>query len=268
MKLYSILFEQEEKQTAKEIPAEKSPGRFIAPDYAIVDTGAGKNLILINVPNYTNREEVGGKTKFMAIEKWLVASAGVDPNKENECSGADEVSYVVASPMYPKAGYAMYCFLSKYRGKPLTSDRESSTSEPAKATWAKYIEPSGDWQKIPLDNYSSEVLSPYGEKQGYQYFDINGNWPEREMKASPFSKTTSVSDDCNLPSGSTVKTINKRLGTADAYIYTGGLDPFPLIENGNKLLSEISKLIDQPIGKLKEEIQLFSNRLFSKYYKY
>ena len=33
MKLYSILFEQEEKQTAKEIPAEKSPGRFIAPDY-------------------------------------------------------------------------------------------------------------------------------------------------------------------------------------------------------------------------------------------
>ena len=95
MKLYSILFEQEEKQTAKEIPAEKSPGRFIAPDYAIVDTGAGKNLILINVPNYTNREEVGGKTKFMAIEKWLVASAGVDPNKENECSGADVVSYVV-----------------------------------------------------------------------------------------------------------------------------------------------------------------------------
>ena len=65
-----------------------------------------------------------------------------------------------------------------------------------------------------------------------------------------------------------MKTINTRLGTADAYIYTGGLDPFPLIENGNKLLSEISKLIDQPIGKLKEEIQVFSNRLFSKYYKY
>ena len=88
------------------------------------------------------------------------------------------------------------------------------------------------------------------------------------MKASPFSKTTSVSDDCNLPSGSTVKTINKRLGSADAYIYTGELDPFPLIENGNELLGRISELIDEPIGKLKEEIEIFSNRLFSKYYKY
>lgn len=271
IKLYKILFEQQEQLkllSPEQMAAPKSAFSHIpkivgtdyaAPAFAMVDwlDGSELGLALFHVENF--REWVADG-RMGSFEHWLCAYAGSDEQHQSDCSDAVEVNYIVRSPEFSGAGAAMYALVSNYFKSPITSDRQNSTSNSAKKAWAK-IESSSEWTKVDLDNWDGEVNNK-------NWYRINGSWPNRSITSSDEPATPNdESDDCPVPKAGTNDVVNKKLGTANAWLYNGSLDAESLISNGKDVLFEIADDYGVTREKLKHEIIRKSNTLFTKYYR-
>ena len=269
MKLYNLLFEEEEQlQLFPDEPKHHGhypssvPSRFISPFYSLVQTGSSQRYALIDKQAYlSDLSNAKGDFKLMVLsyKNWLAATISTRGFDGELCDAAKQIATSAANPKYPGAGYAAYCLMSKlHPGEPFTSDRESSTSNSAKKLWAR-IENSGEWTRIPLDNFS--VNDDYDNDK--TYWKIKGTWPNR--KVIPLSKpnTESEEDDCIVP-GTDSAIINRRLGSADAWIYKGSLNPQSLISNGERMLTEGNHIIDN--SSQRRIISKATNRLFDNRY--
>lgn len=205
---------------------------FKAPAYGAVFGRSGQvtTVFLINSEKYTPRA-LENENNF----SWLCGAGQIMEPKEPMCSGAHIVNWIVANPKYPGAGSACYALLSLYGNNFLTSDRFVSTSPAAQKTWAG-IEQSPEWEKAPLDNFSSEKDPLNSRAADTKWFRFSGRYPRRRRKESPTPLTPSdTSDDCPLP----LKDSSK-LGTADAWRYVGtSINLASLRRQGSVLLEEM-----------------------------
>ena len=262
MKLYPILFEQTEPTDE---PVEKpirdtNPDRFSGSKYALMNVFGGNEYALINIKAFKKRMT---ENNSMPPEEWIAATAELDTEESGgSCAGATSISIMVASPLFPAAGYFMYCLMSKVVGGPITSDRGFSTSNSAKKTWTR-IENSSDWKKVELDNHG-ESFDDNKKSWVDTYFDIHGTWPDRKLDKLEEPKTPTVDDDCELPSS---KEINAKLGTANAYTYTGPYSAERLLNLGEKLLNDTAREIGKDTDYIHNFVQSEANKLFRKYYK-
>lgn len=254
MKLYPLLFEQTEPTDE---PVEKpirdtNPDRFSGSKYALINVFGGNEYALINIEAFKKRMT---ENNSMPLEQWLAAAAELDTEESGgSCAGATSISIMVASPVFPAAGYFMYCLMSKVVGGPITSDRSSSTSNSAKKTWAR-IESSGDWKKVELDNHNDS-----------DYVDVQGTWPSRKVIKLSGPKTPPLDDDCNLQ-GDSLAAINAKLGTANAYTYTGPYSADSLLSLGQDLEEYIADETGMKPNDIDQIIQKAATKLFQTYYK-
>ena len=264
MKLYPILFEQTEPTDE---PVEKpirdtNPDRFSGSKYALMNVFGGNEYALINIKAFKKRMT---ENNSMPPEEWVAATAELDTEESGgSCAGATSISIMVASPLFPAAGYFMYCLMSKVVGGPITSDRDSSTSNSAKKTWAR-IESSGDWKKVELDNYGDIFDKPRREYVE-TYFDVQGTWPSRKVIKLSGPKTPPEDDDCKLK-GDSLAAINAKLGTANAYTYTGPYSADRLLRLGQELEEDIADETGIKSNDIDHIIQKAAGSLFRKYYK-
>ena len=264
MKLYPILFEQTEPTDE---PVEKpirdtNPDRFSGSKYALINVFGGNEYALINIEAFKKRMT---ENNSMPLEQWIAATAELDTEDSGGiCAGATSISIMVASPLFPAAGYFMYCLMSKVVGGPITSDRYSSTSNSAKKTWAR-IESSGDWKKVELDNYGDFFYKPRSEYVE-TYFDVQGTWPSRKVIKLSGPKTPPKNDDCKLK-GDSLAAINAKLGTANAYTYTGPYSADRLLSLGQELEEYIADETGIKSNDIDKIIQKAATKLFQTYYK-
>ena len=265
MKLYPLLFEQTEPTDE---PVEKpirdtNPDRFSGSKYALINIDdRNSEYVLVNIKEFKTRLR---DDRYLSPDQWIAASAELDTdNSGGRCSGASSISIMVASPLFPAAGYFMYCLMSKVAGGPITSDRSSSTSNSAKKTWAR-IENSSDWKKVELDNHGNSFEEDEG-KFVKKYFDAQGTWPDRKLDKLEGPKTPTVDDDCGL-TGYSSTSINANLGTANAYTYTGPYSAERLLNLGEKLLNDTAREIGKDTDYIHNFVQSEANKLFRKYYK-
>jgi len=272
MKLYKILFEQEEqlkllspeemkapKSAFAHIPTVGTVKEYRPPAFAMIDwwNDSEQGFALFHVGHFRKWAAEG----MLPFESWICAYAGSNKRHSRDCGGAVEVSYMARSPQFPGAGAAMYALISDYYKAPITSDRQSSTSNSAKKAWTK-IENGSDWTKVELDNYSNNDFR--GHKK---YFDIKGLWPNRLVSPTTEPKTPNKKqDDCVLPASDPVN-INKKLGSANAWIYNGPLNAKELLSHGQEVLTAIANESGLERYQLEQEIKNKSNNLFTKYYK-
>ena len=264
MKLYPILFEQTEPTDE---PVEKpirdtNPDRFSGSKYALMNVFGGNEYALINIKAFKKRMT---ENNSMPPEEWVAATAELDTEESGgSCAGATSISIMVASPLFPAAGYFMYCLMSKVVGGPITSDRDSSTSNSAKKTWAR-IESSGDWKKVELDNHGNSFEEDEG-KYVDTYFDVQGTWPSRKVIKLSGPKTPPEDDDCGL-TGYSLAAMNLKLGTANAYTYTGPYSADRLLRLGQELEEDIADETGIKSNDIDQIIQKAAGSLFRKYYK-
>lgn len=254
MKLYPILFEQTEptNEPAGKPIRDTNPDRFSGSKYALMNVFGGDEHVLINIEAFKKRMT---EDDSMPPEEWVAAYAEIDTSGDaGRCSGASSISVMVASPLFPAAGYFMYCLMSKVVGGPITSDRADSTSNSAKKTWTR-IESSGDWKKIELDNHGDTY-----------YVDVQGTWPDRKVKKLPGPKTPPEDDDCGLK-GDSPKAMNLKLGTANAYTYTGTYSADRLLRLGQELEMDIADELGIASNDLDQIIRKAALILFHTYYK-
>jgi hypothetical protein len=237
MKLYKILFEQE--QQLKKLVS------YTAPEFAlfVIDD----RLILTHTNSLLNfLKNPPDQVPIFKICAGMIECS----ERENDCLGAMQVSYAVGSPEWKGAGLTLYALASDYFGAPLTSDRDHSSSVAARETWAK-IEKSPEWKKAGegLDNYAQ---TPSGKL----YVDVQGIYPNRTAKPrikavkglvknvvgaeETQPKTPQEIDDCPLPTKrgyvSDPEKMADLVGTADAYRYTGALKSAPLVKQAENIL--------------------------------
>lgn len=251
MKLYPLLFET------------PNPKDYTSSnEYALINVyQTNYQYTLVNVKAF---ERKFYNEYHVPTEDLIAASVEIDLEPPKNCAGAKQISTMVASPKYPAAGYLMYCLVSKLINGPIISDRESSTSNSAKKTWAR-IETSGDWEKIELDNYGY-ISEPNKVTNTKTYFDFQNSWPDRTITKLAGPKTPPVNDDCTLK-GNTPDIINSKLGSANAYIYLGSYNPQPLLDKGKEIIqTAIAKLGKDDIF-YQEIIYQESADLFKKLYK-
>jgi hypothetical protein len=217
--------------------------------FALIRHTSGVELALILVE----------KTSYLngSVGNSIVSYAGTTSYSSDRCAGAHEINFVVANPKFRKAGYAMYCCMSKEFGY-ITSDRNGSSSNAAKATWAK-IEQSSDWEKLELDNYSDDLLD--GTRY---YFDVRGSWPSRDFQELDGPKTPPPNDDCEIPANK--KSLNKKLGTANAWKYVGSLDAASLLQAGVEMLKTYKTRHDLSIDDQQRYIFAEAEKLFRFHY--
>lgn len=263
MKLYPILF--------NENVVNKSPSRFTAPEYGLVVAMAGSwgaTLVLVHVP--TCKQMLKDKLfdeDTVNIEDWCCAYVDTDNIHSDDCSRAVEINYMVASPKHPGAGAALYGLISKYYGRPITSDRGSSTSDQAKVAWARIENSPGEWKKVELDNYTD---IPDGKGRSAEtYFDAVGSWPNRKIDQLDGPKTPETTDDCKLPETDTGSTreIDRKTGTFNAWKYVGPLDQAELIVAANKMMEDIEQETGMEIVHQKKAIRKGGEHLFVDRYK-
>ena len=237
MKLYKILFEQE--QQLKKLVS------YTAPEFAlfVIDD----RLILTHTNSLLNfLKNPPDQVPIFKICAGMIECS----ERENDCLGAMQVSYAVGSPEWKGAGLTLYALASDYFGAPLTSDRDHSSSVAARETWAK-IEKSPEWKKAGegLDNYAQ---TPSGKL----YVDVQGIYPNRTAKPrikavkglvknvvgaeETQPKTPQEIDDCPLPTKrgyvSDPEKMADLVGTADAYRYKGPLKAAPLVKQAENIL--------------------------------
>ena len=269
IKLYKILFEQQEQLKLLNPEQMKAPEsafshlkipktlkNYTAPTFALFEwvDGSEQGFALFHVDMFRNWVE---SRQSFPFEKWLCAYAATYNQHRGDCSNAVEVNYMVRSPEFPGAGSVMYGLISDYFNAPITSDRHGSSSNSAKKAWAS-IESSSEWTKVDLDNYTD----PNSE-----WYRFNGSWPNRSITSSNKPATQDESDDCELPIAGTEEGLNKKLGSADAWMYKGSLDSSSLIDRANEALKDIANELGKSEISLHDYIKTLSNRLFTKYYK-
>ena len=234
IKLYPILFE-----------ADKQLVSYTPPKFGLFQTDKD-TLSLVHVPSLVKYMRDGAKQSegAMAIVAGMISLG----DSGNKCLTALQVQYIASSPKYPGAGITIYALASKHFDGPITSDRGHSSSVAARETWAK-IEKSGEWKLAGggLDNYALV-------NNQKTYIDIKGNYPSRTItwdKANPTQPHTPEEiDDCPLPTKyGDVKDINQMadlVGSANAYKYTGPLQPEPLIKYGEEVLRKLASPVINP----------------------
>jgi len=285
MKLYKILFEQkqlkllspEEMQAPKSafahIPTVGTSNDYSAPTFAMFDwlDGSEQGFALIHAERF--KQWVEGKMTG-PFERWLCAYAGSTERHSSDCGGAVEISYMVRSPQFPGAGGAMYALVSNYYNAPITSDRKNSTSNSAKKAWAK-IESGSDWTKVDLDNWKTHFSDATG-KAYKKWFNFKGTWPNRSVKSTdeeglpeevgPITPDNEQ-DDCAVPKAKNDDDVNKKLGTANAWIYSGPLNAEELLSHCADVLSDLVDYTKYARSEIENEIKKKSNKMFLKYYK-
>ena len=274
--LSKILFEQAQTQDQNNAANNhKNPHRFTRNKFSLISVDQEVNYYaLVNSYSYeTSMELITKDNEPPPSKEWLAAFGSFNPKIAGDslgnCAGATIAATIVASQEYPAAGYAMYALYSKISGKPITSDRNVSTTDSAKKLWAK-IETSGDWEKVELDNFSPMPDPDNFRKRIKNFYDISGSWPNRKIEHRPQGAKTpdDPSDDCRLPPWlEDENELNKKLGTANAYTYHGPLDPNPLIQSGLELLQQINDDLDIPVNRQKKIIKLAGQEMFHDRYK-
>lgn len=249
MKLYTILFETDGLTS------------FTPPEFMLVEWGGSSEqaLTLIHVNSYKEmiKKHTNKERRSASLKKWCVAFISTGIHHKGDCSDAAEINYAARSENYPGAGMTIYALQSKHLNAPITSDRDSSTSDKAKGLWAK-IENSDEWEKLELDNF----LKKSDGRDPVKYYDAEGSWPSREIKQLSGPKTPDVeSDDCNLPA-SDETAINKKTGTFNAYRYKGSLDPQPLLVYGEQVMEEVATELNIPVKEQMSVIRNGSDDLF------
>lgn len=258
-RLSSVLFEQDGNKTT-------STTAFEPPAFALFEPYQ-YSLVLINVPNFVKLLKTKGITEK---DVYLACAGAIDVGKTpDKCLAALQVKTVVGSPNYKGAGITMYKLASKYYNRPLTSDRQHSTSIAGRETWAK-IENNPDWKKVGnLDNFVElEGDNVYATFSGQSF-------PERDViKWRPEPNTDDPNDDCRLPSKygelKTMSDMAKYVGTTDAYKYKGSLTVEPLITHGKDLLRWIEARGQEANPEKVNAVKLIhtlSNHLFNLRYK-
>lgn len=202
-----------------------------------------KSLLLVNKAVYLSTDTQASIASYATTRSY----------GDDRCDGATEINYVVASEAYPKAGYTMYCCMSSVFGY-ITSDRTTSTSNPAKATW-KRIERDADWESKSLDNFYN---NDFEDKK--EYYDVEGRWPDREFRKRQGPRTPPEQDDCEMPG------FNSKLGTADAWKYTGSLDVQGLLQAGKDLIQEYESRYRTPRQKQLNDLFTEADGLFRQKY--
>ena len=284
MKLYNILFEQQLKLlTPEQMKAPESAynhltvvkpntSNYSTPEYAMVTwSEAGETgFVLFHVRNFKKALELQTTN---AYESYLCAYAGTTEEHYDDCSGAVEISYMVRSPQYPGAGGAMYALVSDYFGKPITSDRQSSTSDSAKKAWAR-IETDPNWSKNELDNWIEDAN--YDTNEIFRkWFKFDGTWPNRVVKSTDEEGNpeeagprtpNDESDDCKLPDKvADNRSANKYIGTGNAWSYNGPLNAHDLIDQASVEFTKLAKVADE--RTLMRTLKSNANSMFLKYYK-
>ena len=228
MRLYSIIFEETEKKTKKFTS-------YSAPDFALFDVGDAAGfgddlLVLMHVPSMTKAlTEESGNYKELACAAMIETRESDD----NSCLFARQVGRVASNPQWKGSGSAIYALASKYYDTALTSDRKGSTVDVAKRKWAQ-IDGDPQWKKIGggLDNYAQTA-------QEKVYYKFTGTYPDIEAEKLPGPQTEIEIDDCQLPTrfglAKKPEQMVKMLGTANAYKYSGPLDPTSLVAEGNRI---------------------------------
>ena len=251
LKLYPILFENDGK---------KEYINYSDQDFALFVHDS--TFVLVNQQAY---EELIVDRVKLPLDEWCAGAIEIRKPQKN-CQPAREIEQVVASGKFPGAGSLLYALSSKYLGVYLTSDRVHSTTDSAKKSWSK-IENSGDWQKLALDNFYLQ--------QQKTFVDIEGSHPEKRIaNISNNPKTQDPSDDCILPApkkgmknvkiGNTID----ELGTENAYMYSGPLDPNALIKAGRLLIRNISEKAYKSPNDLVDEIIQGGEELFNQRYEH
>lgn len=254
--LYPILFEAEKQYTS-----------YTPPNFALFQPDS-ESLSLVHVPAL-NRRLKEGLTSPEGPREVIAAMLSVKDSGD-KCLTALQVEYVASSQFFPGAGITIYALASKHFGAPLTSDRKHSSSVAARETWAK-IENSGEWNLAGtgLDNYAMT-------NNKKTYIDIKGTYPNRKVswdKDNPEKpRTPEEIDDCPLPSkmgdAKDIMTMADLIGAANAYKYTGPLQPEPLIKHGQEVLRNLKNPAN---NKEKEDpltiIVSLSEQLFDYRYK-
>ena len=272
--LSKILFEQTQDQNLA-ANNHKDPHRFTKNKFALISVDQEANYYaLVNSYSYETTMELISKDNEQSPSKeWLAAFGSFNPkiagNSIGNCADATIAGTIVSSQEYPAAGYAMYALYSKISGTPITSDRNVSTTDSAKRLWAK-IENSADWEKIELDNFFPKPDLDNYPKRIKTFYDIHGSWPDRKINHRPQGAKTpdDPSDDCRLPPWRDDESeLDKKLGTANAYMYNGPLDPNPLIQAGLELLQQINDDFDIPINRQKKIIKTAGQEMFHDRYK-
>jgi len=134
-----------------------------------------------------------------------------EPKSGSNCSGAWNITYSVRNPDFPGAAALTVKLASDLIKAPLTSDRESSSSDDAKAMW-KRLSADSSMTRVPLDNWR------YGGKNGgKQYKDVT---PDGVPVPRDGPKTPELEDDCILPPTDT------KIGSADAFRSTIDSKPY------------------------------------------
>ena len=257
VKLYPILFE-----------SEKQIFSYTPPTFALFQIDATV-LSLVHVPSLIKHIKDGPKQSEGAMA--VIAGMISLRDSGDKCLTAFQVEYIAGSPKYPGAGITMYALASKHLGGPLTSDRNHSSSVAARETWAK-IETDGNWKMAGtgLDNYAIVKHPLFNQINNKTYIDIKGKYPNRTTswnKDNPSTpRTPEEIDDCPLPTKyGDVKDLDQIaniVGTANAYTYTGPLQPEPLIKHGQEVLQKLTGSLANPrnedaltvITRLSEEL--------------
>jgi len=256
----------------KHLPPEASnPKRFTAENFFLVETEdeEGEGMFLINTKDFLNvlAKNNGALTPSKPFEYAAGYASGqrLGGSAVGKCGGAFSVGFSTGNPRYPGAGYACYAFLSKKYGA-LTSDREHHTSNAAKKTWAR-IEQDPEWERVPLDNFIGTYSSFGEEDTDLEWYDIRDSWPNRKIKGRARPATPDPSDDCKLPAEDKYG-IDNKLGTADAWRYTGSsLDPTPLLAKGQEVIASVSEEHALNPKRLRNDLEKQSWPFFQDLYK-
>lgn len=224
MKLYNILFEEPKQQIDY-----GNPNQFAL-------LVSDKRFVLIDKQQYI--QHLTSEVE-LDIPSYIAAWAYPKNVHTKDCNGAVEINYIVSSPYFKGAGSAMHKIISKYYNKPIISDRDNSDTDFSKKAWNR-TETNPEFKKLELDNYGEKWRNGKRIRGGNHYydsldwFDIKNHWPNRVIDVNDKPKTIdNEKDDCMVPDDSDYQPekLDQVLGTADAYLYTGPLDPQSLIDS-------------------------------------
>jgi len=192
------------------------------------------------------------------IKDLVAAYILVTPPRSGNCSGAASVALAARNPAYPGAGIMLYKLVSSALNKPITSDRENSTSDDAKAMWKK-IEDVGKsgFTRLPLDNYYQ------GMGADNIYFTVN---PDGTVKDGAGPLTPDTSDDCEAP-GIDPRDVGQNLGEPDAFQAAGGIAQ-PFIQRHQEQLAFVEERFGWNTKKFESELEAAGGVLFSTQYRH
>lgn len=215
--LYSLLFEQAASydQNTLALISNKTPAGMA---FVLYDTAKLRALS----PAEHNSSAVAHWLPVVAA--WMKVRAP-DETTFGPCSKAWNIAYEARNPDYPGSGKLLTGLASAFLKAPITSDREMSNSDGARAKWAR-IEKDPDFSKVPLDNFVRWNYDGESEVPVYVHHDgtklVQNN--DRGEPRTPDDPT----DDCLQP-GKTVTDANDVWGTDDAFMGTG-FDPKPFLD--------------------------------------